>query len=62
MKRSVLNRTFQTERFIGAAAAAKNRWCAPSKKPLVRARPKSPAFTTADQQHDDNGNYHSKML
>jgi hypothetical protein len=23
---------------------------------------RSPAFTTADQQHDDNGNYHCKML
>jgi hypothetical protein len=28
MKSSVLNRTFKTERFIGAAAAAKNRQCA----------------------------------
>ena len=28
MKRSVLNVQFKTERFIGAAAAAKNRQCA----------------------------------
>jgi len=28
MKRSVLNRTFKTERFIRGAAAAKNRSCA----------------------------------